>query len=134
MAEKWAEYVRDHRRGDTAAYGPEMDAFVKGPIPEGFVKRNKKNKDGVPRDRTKGSTGESGEQAGGRWSSSGYVLPWSKKGKPLTNKDVIKGIDHSLARHLERLNKIKNRAHQVRQSANERYADGRIYAGGTVRG
>jgi len=41
----------------------------------------------------------------------------------------MKGIDHPLARHVERLNKIKNLPTTFGKALKKRYADGRIYPG-----
>jgi DNA polymerase-1 len=41
----------------------------------------------------------------------------------------MKGIDHTLARHVERLNKIKNLPTTFGKALKKRYADGRIYPG-----
>jgi DNA polymerase I len=121
-AEKWAEYVRGLEE-EIERLMNELDAFVTEPIPEEFVRRNK-NKEG----REDRINWRSGEQAGWVLELLGYVLPSSKKGKPLTNKDTLKEIPHPLARLLERLNKIKNDPTKFGRALNERFEGGRIYA------
>jgi DNA polymerase I len=120
--EKWADYVRVLEE-EIERLVDQMDGFVTEPIPEGFIKRNK-DKEG----REGKINWQSGEQAGWALEQLGYVLPSSKKGKPLTNKDALKEIPHPLARLLERLNKIKNEPTKFGRALNERYAGGRIYA------
>jgi DNA polymerase-1 len=121
-AEKWAEYVRVLEE-EIERLVDQMDAFVTELIPEGFIKRNKE-KEG----REDRINWQSGEQAGWALEQLGYVLPSSKKGKPLTNKGILKEIPHPLARLIERLNKIRNEPTKFGSALNERYAGGRIYA------
>jgi DNA polymerase I-like protein with 3'-5' exonuclease and polymerase domains len=121
-ADQWGEYVRVLEE-EIERLVDQMDAFVTVPIPEGFIKRNK-DKEG----REDRINWRSGEQGGWALEQLGYVLPSSKKGKPLTNKDTLKEIPHPLARLLERLNKIKNEPTKFGKALNERFEGGRIYA------
>jgi DNA polymerase-1 len=126
--EKWARYVETIEDEIRSLYA-EMDSHVKGSLPERFVNNNKKNKDSVPCDRTDRVNWRSAAQIGWAFEQLGITLPRTAKGNVSTSKDVMKGIDHTLARHVERLNKIKNLPTTFGKALKKRYADGRIYPG-----
>ena len=87
----------------------------------------KSNKDGVPRDRVEKVNWRSAEQVGWAFEQHGITLPKTPKGSVSTSKDVMRRIDHPLARHVERLNKIRNVPTTFGKALKERYADGRIH-------
>ncbi len=126
--EKWAEYVEavEHEIRDLYAM---MDFYVEGTLPNEYLERNEKNKDGVPHDRVDKVNWRSANQVGWAFEQHGITLPKTARGNVSMSKDVMKGIDHPLARHVERLNKIKNVPTTFGKALKERYADGRIHAG-----
>ena len=125
--DKWAEYIKSVEDEIHDLYG-RLDFYVQGPLPEEFVERNEKNKNGVPRDRGDKVNWRSSDQVGWAFGLHGITLPKTDKGSVAMSKDVMKGIDHPLARHVARLNKIKNVPSTFGKALKERYTDGRIYA------
>lgn len=125
--DRWAEYIKSVEEEIHDLY-VNLDCYVGEPLPESFAERNEKNKNGVPRDRVEKVNWRSSDQVGWAFKLHGIALPKTQKGGVAMSKDVMKGIDHSLARHMERLNKIKNVPSTFGKALTERYADGRIYA------
>jgi DNA polymerase I-like protein with 3'-5' exonuclease and polymerase domains len=125
--DKWAEYIKSVEEEIRDLYA-KMDSHVNEPLPEHFAERNEKNKNGVPRNRVDKVNWRSSDQVGWAFGLHGITLPRTDKGGVAMSKDVMKGIDHPLARHVARLNKIKNVSSTFGKALTERYADGRIYA------
>lgn len=126
-SEKWAQYI-ESVENEIRNLSLEMDSYVKEPLPEDFTERNEKNKNGVPRERIDKVNWRSSDQVGWAFELNDITLPKTAKGGVTMSKDVMKGIDHPLARCVARLNKIKNVPSTFGKALKERYADGRIYA------
>jgi DNA polymerase-1 len=127
-SDKWDRHIQAIEDEIRTLY-TEMDSHVKRSLPEELTNRNKTNKKGVPRNRVDRVNWRSADQIGWAFEQLGITLPKTTKGKVSMSKDVMKGIDHPLARHVERLNKIKNLPTTFGKALKERYADGRIYPG-----
>lgn len=125
--QKWAEYIRSVEDEIRDLYR-EMDRHVDEQLPESFAQRNEKNKSGVSRDRVDRVNWRSADQVGWAFEQQDIMLPRTIMGSASTSQDVMKGIDHPLARGMERLNKIKNIPSTFGKALQERCADGRIYA------
>ncbi len=125
--QKWAQYIASVEEEIRDLY-EEMDRHIDEQLPENFAHRNLQNKNGVPHDRADKINWRSADQVGWAFEQQGIMLPRTIKGSVSTSKDVMKGIDHPLARGMERLNKIKNVPSTFGKSLEERYFDGRIYA------
>lgn len=123
--EKWADYVRlveeEKRRLVT-----QMDAHVATPLPEAHTARNTKNKQ-LPEERNERVNWQSSDQRAWILESLGFKLPRTEKGKPSTDKDALKEIDHPLARAMERFNAIRNVAKTFGEALQDRVEGNRLH-------
>ncbi|MDP9478789.1 MAG: DNA polymerase, partial [Actinomycetota bacterium] len=123
--EVWAGYVGLIREEKERLVG-EMDAHVSAPLPEAFAERNAKNKS-VPEERNGKVNWQGGEQRAWALETLGFDLPLTEKGKPSTGKDALKGIDHPLARAMERFNAISNVAKTFGEALEDRIEGDRLH-------
>ncbi|MDP9476410.1 MAG: DNA polymerase, partial [Actinomycetota bacterium] len=123
--ERWAGYVGLVREEKERLVG-EMDAHVSALLPEAFAERNAKNKS-VPEERNGKVNWQGGEQRAWALETLGFDLPLTEKGKPSTGKDALKGIDHPLARAMERFNAIRNVAKTFGEALEDRVEGDRLH-------